>query len=106
MITAMSLPTRCQGSVMCTPFAGRIEPGWTPSSSARTSSAHTPQALTIDRAATSIDAPSASTTAPATRPSRWTISTNRQRLTTTAPCSAAVRAIVSVSRASSVAASK
>ena len=44
----MSLRTSDQGSVMWTPLAGRIESGWIPSSSARTSSAHTPVALTTD----------------------------------------------------------
>ena len=50
----MSLRTRSQGTVMCTPLAGRMLSGWVPSSRARTSSDQTPVALTMMEAATSM----------------------------------------------------
>ncbi len=50
---AMSLRTLCHGTVMWMPLAGRMVSGWVPSSRARTSSAHTPVALTTTRADTS-----------------------------------------------------
>src|ERR1044072_5217196 len=46
----MSLRTFVHGTVMWMPLAGRIESGCVPSSSARTSSDHTPAALRTDRA--------------------------------------------------------
>ena len=64
----MSLRTLFHGTVMWMPLAGRIEFGWLPSSSARTSSDHTPDALTTTRARTSISSPSACTRAPHTFP--------------------------------------
>jgi hypothetical protein len=119
---AMSLRTLCHGTVMWMPLAGRMLPGWLPSSSARTSSAQTPVALTTARARTSTSplAPAASvpsppvpappvpaapveTTAPVTRPPDLRMAVTVAWFTTVAPkSSAAVRATVSVSRASSV----
>ena len=105
-IAAMSLRTWPHGTVMWIPFAGRIESGCVPSSRARTSSAHTPAALTTTRACTSISSPSATTVAPCTRPHASLRSdVTAARFATTAPCSAAVRTMVSVNRASSVCAS-
>ena len=62
--TAMSLRTLSHGTVMWMPLAGRMLSGSLPSSRARTSSLHTPVALTTARARTSMRRPSASTTAP------------------------------------------
>ena len=107
MTTAMSLRTFSHGTVMWMPLAGRIESASWPSSSVRSSSAHTPAAFTTTLAATSMRRPSASTVAPVTSPlASLTKATTRQRLASTAPRAAAVRAIVSTSRASSVVASK
>ena len=52
--TAIWFCTSDHGTVMCTPFAGRIDDGLVPSSSARTSSDHTPVAFTTTDARTSI----------------------------------------------------
>ena len=49
MTAAIWFRTLCQGTVMWMPLAGRIESGSMPSSSVRTSSDHTPAALTTDR---------------------------------------------------------
>ena len=99
----MSLRTFDHGTVMWTPLAGRIELGCTPSSSARTSSAHTPAAFTTHPACTSISVPSATTARRATWPApSLRSSATLAWFTTVAPWAAAVRAIVSVSRASSV----
>ena len=51
-MAAMSLRTFDHGTVMWMPLAGRIDAGCVPSSSARTSSAHTPAAFTTTRART------------------------------------------------------
>ena len=49
-MAATSFRTRSHGTVTCTPFAGRMDAGCSPSSRARTSSAQTPVALTTARA--------------------------------------------------------
>jgi hypothetical protein len=101
---AMSLRTLDHGTAMWMPLAGRIVCGWVPSSSARTSSAHTPVALTTTRALASISTPPpASTRTPVIRPPDLVSPVTPAWLTTVAPwSSAAVRAMVSVSLASSV----
>ena len=98
----MSLRTFSHGTVMWMPLAGRMLPACAPSSRARTSSAHTPVAFTTTRARTSTSPDPVSTTAPATRSPARTRRTTAAWLTTVAPwSSAAVRASVRVSRASS-----
>ena len=83
---AMSLRTFSHGTVMWIPLAGRIESGCVPSSSARTSSLHTPAALTTVVARTSTVVPSISTRAPRALPSSdLRISTTGHQFTTTAP---------------------
>ena len=103
MITAQSLLRIDRGTTMWTPRAGRMSTVVSPSSES-TSSIHTPAALTTARARTSIVRPSpVSTVAPTMAPaSSLRSATTGAWLTTTAPwSSAAVRAIVSTSRASS-----
>ena len=99
----MSLRTLLHGTVMWMPLAGRMERGLLPSSWARTSSDQTPPALTIALQRTVISSSSARTRAPtmAPRPS-LSIPISDAPLAIAAPkSSAAVRATVSVSRASS-----
>ena len=78
MTAAMSQGSRSAGTVTCTPLAGRMACGSVPSSSARTSSAHTPVALTttLARMATSADSSPSSgrTMAPLTAPSAPVVS--------------------------------
>ncbi len=105
----MSHGKAASGTVMWMPLAGRMECGFCPSSRARTSSAHTPAALTTTEARMSNDSPSSEVTvAPSTRPSGPVVrAVARTWLAATAPWSStAVRSTVSVSRASSVRASQ
>ena len=83
---AMSLRTNDHGTVMWMPLAGRIEPGLVPSSSARTSSLHTPVALTMAVARTSMRRPSASTVTPQALPAASLLmAMTRTPLATAAP---------------------
>ena len=102
----MSLRTFDHGTVMWMPLAGRIDAGCAPSSSARTSSAHTPAAFTTTRARTRISSPSASTARADDAVAVLHDAPHRARSSAiAAPWTAAVRAMVSVSRASSACAS-
>ena len=104
-ITPVSACIAARGTTMCTPLDIRTwYPAWTPASS-WTRSVHTPAQTTTASAVTVTSCPVSSlrTRAPVTRsPSGERSSpTALTRVAITAPCAAAVRATVSVCRASS-----
>ncbi len=108
-IIPVSACTAERGTTMCTPLDIRTRyPARTPASSC-TRSVHTPAQTTTASADTSSERPvsSSRTRAPVTRTPSGprTRETALTRVATTAPCAAAVRATVSVYRASSTCAS-
>ena len=106
MVTVQSFWIFSHGTATCTPFAGRMLGASTSFPAPFQSRSHEPTAMTTERPLTAISSPSTSAMTPVTLPPPRRTSVTFAPLSTTAPCSAAVRAIASVSRASSARASK
>ncbi len=97
-ISPVSRSIFSRGTTRWMPLDARTVNGAGMPAAFETSSLHTPVAATTVRARTSISAPLSTsvTFAPTTRPPSRTSSVIRARVSTAAPCSAAVRAIVIV----------
>ncbi len=106
-ISPVSELIRSRGTTMCTPFDARTWNRPRPPAIVCTASVHTPVALTTTEARTSLSSPvsTSRTRAPTTRSPACRKSTTSAELSTVAPYAVAVRATVSVCRASSACAS-